>query len=179
MTAISFVNENRLNPVDVIVLRKKVFGMVNHYAIYLGKDFFGKPEFVANFLDGVQVIPEEKIEEQLKTYIPERIEKFQGTLTERNLALQRAKSKIGERLYSYLGNNCEHFKNWVHFGEKYSGQVNTAGSFLAIGGGAALLYAILNDKSKTAQWGAALLILGLILKGLADRTDKSNYSDFK
>ncbi|WP_299676366.1 lecithin retinol acyltransferase family protein [uncultured Dokdonia sp.] len=167
-----FIKENQLRPADVIVLRKKVFGMFDHFAIYLGNNRFGKPEFIANFTEGVQIIPEAKINEQLQTYVPERIEKFEGNYIERDIAVRRAKSKIGKTVYSFLGNNCEHFKNWVIFGEKYSEQVDSAGTGLTVAGGALVVGGLLKSNSKATGWGLAALAVGLLLKGLAYREDE-------
>ena len=92
----NFVIQNQLQPADAIVLRKKFMGMFSHYAIYLGNEN-GEPKFVANFLKGVQVIPNNEINEQLKTYKPEKIDRFVGNMYERRSAIERAWSKIGEK----------------------------------------------------------------------------------
>ncbi len=42
---------------------------------------------------------------------------------ERDLAVQRALSRVGERRYSLTGNNCEHFANWCATGIAISQQV--------------------------------------------------------
>ncbi len=42
---------------------------------------------------------------------------------ERDLAVQRALSRVGERRYSLAGNNCEHFANWCATGVAISQQV--------------------------------------------------------
>ena len=169
MSTKQFVYENGLLPADVIVLRKKVFGMVDHFAIYLGINVFGKPQFVANFTNGVQIIPDEKIDEQLETYIPERIEKFEGNHYQRELVIRRARSKIGERAYNYITNNCEHYKNLVLYGRAYSTQVNTTGNVLMAGGGFLLAKGLVNSNNKSRNWGVGLLLLGIILKYYADR----------
>ena len=36
---------------------------------------------------------------------------------------RRARSRMGERSYDLLRNNCEHFCNWCHFGRAHSRQV--------------------------------------------------------
>ncbi len=41
-----------------------------------------------------------------------------------NEIVSRARSRIGERQYSLLSNNCEHFCNWCISGESYSAQIN-------------------------------------------------------
>jgi uncharacterized protein YycO len=42
---------------------------------------------------------------------------------ERDLAVQRALSRVGERRYALAGNNCEHFSNWCATGIAVSRQV--------------------------------------------------------
>jgi hypothetical protein len=43
--------------------------------------------------------------------------------TERDMAVQRALSRVGERHYSLTSNNCEHFANWCATGIAISQQV--------------------------------------------------------
>lgn len=52
-------------------------------------------------------------------------------LAERNLAVQRALSRVGERRYSLSGNNCEHFASWCATGVAISQQVIAWLGFLA------------------------------------------------
>lgn len=164
-----FVYQNQLQPADAIVLKKKFMGMVDHYAIYLGTDDFGTPEFVANFTKGVKIIPEIEINKQLESYIPNRIERFEGNRNERNEAVSRALSRIGEKAYNYIANNCEHFKNWVHHGELTSKQVDNAGNVAAIGGTAMVVGGLLTSNKKTRNWGTGILALGFLLKSFAER----------
>lgn len=171
MTLVQYVNYNSLQPADAIVLRKKFMGMVDHYAIYLGKDEFGIPKFVANFTKGINIIPDKEINEQLQKYVPERIEKFEGNRYERQSAIERAWSRIGEKAYGFFSNNCEHFKNWVHYGKQISEQVDRGGSVLAVGGTAMLVGGLLTSHKKTRNWGAGLLTLGIVLKNLAERKE--------
>jgi hypothetical protein len=39
--------------------------------------------------------------------------------------VNRARSRLGERRYHLLNNNCEHFCNWCQTGESHSAQVET------------------------------------------------------
>jgi len=172
MTLNQFVIQNNLKPADAIVLRKKFIGMLDHYAIYLGNNTqSGKPEFVANFTKGVQIMPEKDILEQLQTYEPERIDRFQGTTFQRRSAIERAWSRIGEKAYHFFGNNCEHFKNWVQYGEAISEQVNTAGNISSVVGVGATISGLVSSDDKTTLRGLGLLTLGLILKGLSKKND--------
>lgn len=125
LTLNQFVNQNRLRPADSIIMRKKFFGMVDHYVIYLGT-INGRHRFVANYTQGVRVIPNSELVQFLSYLIPKQIEAFPGNEFQRRSAVQRAESRIGEKAYDYLANNCEHFKNWVHYGEHKSYQAEGA-----------------------------------------------------
>ncbi|CAA0151492.1 lecithin retinol acyltransferase family protein [Tenacibaculum maritimum] len=165
-----FVKQNQLRPADAIVLRKKFMGMVDHYAIYLGDNpQSGSPEFVANFTKGVQIIPEKEIVNQLKTYVPKKIERFEGTTHQRRRAIERAWLKIGDEAYNLLGNNCEHFKNWVHHGKEISEQVNKAGNISAVLGTGVTIAGLVSNNNKNVFKGLGLLTLGLILKNLSKK----------
>lgn len=171
MTLVQFVNYNQLRPADAIVLRKKFMGMVDHFAIYLGNDEIGTPKFVANFTKGITIIPDDIINKQLQKYVPERIEKFKGNNSERQSAIERAWERIGEKAYGFFSNNCEHFKNWVHYGKPISEQVDKAGNVISFGGATMLFGGLLASHKKTRNWGAGLLFLGIILKNLAERNE--------
>lgn len=164
-----FIAQNRLKPADAIVLRKKFMGMVDHFAIFLGYNQFNQPQFVANFTKGIQLIPQNEIEEQLTKYIPERVEKFSGNHLERQSAIQRAISRIGENDYGLFSNNCEHFKNWVHLGKEISDQVDNLGNMLSIGGTLLAIDGFNTSNNKARNWGIGLLAFGLILKGLSEK----------
>jgi len=169
MNLYQFIELNKLQPADAIVLRKKFMGMVDHFAIYLGKNEFNQPQFVANFTKGIQIIPQKEIEEQLKKYNPERIEKFKGNFIERRSAIERAFSKIGENSYGLFSNNCEHFKNWVHLGREVSEQVDKFGNLLTLSGTILALDGFSSSNKKARNWGIGILAFGLILKGLSEK----------
>lgn len=156
-----------LQEADAIVLRKKFLGMVDHYAIYLGKHE-GNHTFVANYTDGVKIVPQTEMVEILQTLQPTRIEKFVGSDAERNLAVKRALSRIGEKAYNYISNNCEHFKNWVHFGENRSEQVKVAGDAALIASGALAIGALASKNSKVGLLAGGLFIAGLLLHSASE-----------
>ena len=167
MTLTKFVQINGLKPADAIILKKKILGMVDHYAIFLG--FRNNiPVFVANYREGVKEVATSEMSSLLKTFEPNSIIPFPGKENERPFAVRRALSRIGEKAYNYISNNCEHFKNWVHYGENYSEQVDTAGNAsLGIAAGLGIA-AIATKNSKVAGIAAGLLLLGIILKVAAD-----------
>ena len=110
MTINQFIRTNSIRPADAIVLQKKLFGMVDHYAIYIGY-YNGEPQFVANYTKGVQVIAREEMSNFLRVLVPVKVDRFKGSKYQRKVAVKRTISQIGKKAYSYIHNNCEHFKN--------------------------------------------------------------------
>lgn len=167
MNTHTIIMSNNLREADAIVLRKKILGMVDHFAIFVG--YRGhNPVFVANYKDGVREVSNSEMKEVLKTLQPTAIEKFKGNEQERRIATRRALSRVGERAYNYVSNNCEHFKNWVHTGEHRSDQVNKAGNIaLTIATGTAV-NAIVNKNAKSGAIAVGLLLLGAFLKDVAE-----------
>ncbi|MFN8208954.1 MAG: lecithin retinol acyltransferase family protein [Bacteroidales bacterium] len=167
MTLAKFIQVNKLQQADAIVLRKKLLGMVDHYAIYLG--YRGsQPIFVANYRDGVKVVSLNEMRQLLLTLKPTEIDRFPGPESQRKFAVNRAISRIGEQAYNYLTNNCEHFKNWVHFGENRSKQVDQVGNIsMGLGVGIAVA-AIASRNPKVGLVAVGLLLLGVILKDAAE-----------
>lgn len=163
-----FITQKNLLPADALILRKKFFGMLDHYVIYLGTNR-QEHQFIANYADGVRVVPNEQIHSLLQVYVPSNIERFPGRNEERPSAVKRAQSRIGERAYSLVANNCEHFKNWVHTGIETSSQVQKAGAAITIGGlGLALIGA--GKKNKTAiTWGVIILLIGILIAAFTKR----------
>jgi hypothetical protein len=54
---------------------------------------------------------------------PTRVQNPDATPPERDQAVERAASRIGERRYSLTANNCEHFANWCATSVAISHQV--------------------------------------------------------
>jgi uncharacterized protein YycO len=54
---------------------------------------------------------------------PTQVTNPEASPAERDLAVQRALSRVGERHYSLTSNNCEHFANWCATGIAISQQV--------------------------------------------------------
>jgi hypothetical protein len=167
MTLNQFVTLNGIKQADAIILRKKILGMVDHYALFLGYRN-STPVFVANYRDGVKEVSPSEMSQLLEVYQPNQIEQFKGTELERKAAVNRALSRVGERAYNYISNNCEHFKQWVHTGEHRSDQVKTA-AHISVGLGAAVGVAALANKSaKGTGIALGLLLLGAILHKAAE-----------
>ncbi len=139
-----------LQPADVIVMKKAAFGLLDHYVVYLGRDrYTNKPVFAANYTRGTQYIWQGDIDIFLRGFQVERIEHFYGTLAQRDEAIERAISKIGETQYNYLANNCEHYKNFVQTGVSYSKQADNFVKNTFAVAGFFLFGAILNEVFST------------------------------
>ncbi|NQZ76779.1 MAG: lecithin retinol acyltransferase family protein [Ekhidna sp.] len=145
MTLNQFIRDNRLRPADAIVMRKKLFGMVDHYVIYLGL-IRNRHTFVANYTQGVKIIPNNELIQFLSFLVPKSIEAFPGNEYQRKFAVHRAKSRIGEKAYDYLANNCEHYKNFVHYGEHKSIQADGAKTLFGTLAIVGIIAAIANSK---------------------------------
>ena len=138
--------------------------------IFMGYNNFDEPVFVANYRSGVRVVPNSDMERFLEVMKPQSVERFNGSDNQRNIALERAESRIGERAYNYITNNCEHFKNWVHNGENYSSQVDNAGSAALVVGAGAVIGGLATKNKGVAALGLGALLLGAILKSSAKET---------
>lgn len=149
MTLNQFVQINRLRPADAVMLNKKIFGMLDHYVIYLGVHH-GEHKFSANTTEGIRVIPHHELRDFLKILIPKQIHRFKGGQVERVAAVNRAIEQLGRRNYDLLENNCEHYKNLVQKGVPSSSQSDTfkqvIGTTFVAAVGFGLLAAILGGK---------------------------------
>ena len=168
MSINEFIIVNSLKQTDALVLRKRFFGMVDHYMLFMGYRA-NRPIFVANYKDGVKEVSVSEMNKYLKVLEPQTIERFGGNDSERMIAFRRALSRIGEKAYNYFGNNCEHFKNWVHHGKNFSSQVNIAGRTAMITGG---VIGLVKKYPKTAMLGVGLLAMGTFLEELSNEKNK-------
>jgi hypothetical protein len=168
MTPNLFVHQFAIKPADAVVLNKKFFGMLDHYVIYVGIQNY-EHQFVANYVDGVKEIPNDKIGSLLEVYVPSKIERFPGKDHERQAAVNRAKGRIGERAYGFISNNCEHFKNFVHHGIETSTQVEKVGAALTISGIGLALIGVGKKNKTVAVWGLIIVIVGILIAMFAKR----------
>lgn len=112
---------NTLKPGDRIVLPKSNLGLVQHHAIYIGKDWQGNRLYLENAIgQGVREVSEAYLFRD--GYQVTRIEPFQGNLNQRNIAVKAARAMIGKE-YDLINFNCEHYANTVQHNESYSSQV--------------------------------------------------------
>lgn len=171
-TAEQFVIANNLQPADAILLNKKFMGMLDHFAVYLGRHpQTNKPMFAANYTNGVQILEPVDVDSFLVKLVPSKIERFYGTMYQRKAAINRALTMVGKTSYNLIFNNCEHYKNFVQFNKKYSPQVDTAGKTAMIGGGIALLAGAASGNGKAMGWGLLFLALGALAVGAANQDE--------
>jgi hypothetical protein len=165
-----FVLLNNLQPADAILLKKKFMGMLDHFAVYLGRHVYtNEPVFAANYTKGVQVLEHHEVNTFLTTLVPDKIERFTGSYHQRIEAVERAKEMVGKTGYNLLSNNCEHYKNYVLFNKKFSNQVDSFGKVAAVGGGVAVLAGLASKNNKAVGWGLFALALGALAAGAASQ----------
>lgn len=124
------INSLLLKPADRIVVPKSEFRLVEHHAIYLGKNHQGQELIIENKIGkGVQIVSAEEFFKDVLEVT--RIVPFIGTEFERSLALKRAKSILGQP-YSLTAFNCQHFANYVQHHKMKSEQVETATAFATV-----------------------------------------------
>jgi len=117
-----------LHPTDRLVIPKSSLRLVQHHAIYLGKDNNGNRVYIENAIGkGVQIISEAHLFRG--GYELTRVKRFTGNQQQRNAAVQFAMQLQGKQ-YDLLNFNCEHYANTVQHGKTHSNQV---GNGLALG----------------------------------------------
>jgi Lecithin retinol acyltransferase len=158
MTLTQFINSNNLRPADAVELICPQVGFPKHYAVYLGTKN-GLPEFIANITDGIQILSTERLTEFVQRYQVTNIERFKGNQHQRRYAVKRALSRIGEKAYNLVFNNCEHFKNWVLNGEGISKQAVSIGAGIAATGAAAYLLGMVSESNGLKKTGVIILII--------------------
>lgn len=161
---IELVSRHNLRIIDAIVLKKRIIGMVDHYVLFGGFDDNNQPVFVANYKTGVQIVPNLDLINYLEILEPSKIIYFKGDETKRKEAINRAKSRIGEKAYNYLSNNCEHFVTWVHTGKHNSKQVADAGVGLMAAGAVTAIGGVTKKSDTAVVLGFGALLLGALLK---------------
>jgi len=158
MTLTQFINSNNLRPADAVELVCPQAGFPKHYAVYLGTKN-GLPEFIANITDGIQILSTERLTDFVQRYQVTNIERFNGNHHQRKYAVKRALSRIGEKAYNLVFNNCEHFKNWVLNGEDISKQTVCIGTGIAATGAAAYLLGMVSESNGLKKVGGVILII--------------------
>jgi hypothetical protein len=167
-----FIENNGIREADAIIVRKEKLGLFDHYVIFLGYDRrTGKPEFIANYRNGVEILPTNELYEFLRSYKPVSIRKFKGTEQQRQYAIQRAKQdlRMGSSIaYHLIKNNCEHFASWVQTGVRESKQVKDFGKGAAVGGLGLTIAGLASKDADLIFGGLLLTLLGGITNALGD-----------
>ena len=110
-----------LQPADRLVIPKNGLRLVQHHAIYLGKDNNGNRVYIENAIGkGVQIVSETYLFRG--GYELTRVELFTGNQHQRNTAVQFAMQLQGKQ-YDLLNFNCEHYANTVQYRKTYRKQV--------------------------------------------------------
>lgn len=124
---LQLVRSHNLQPADVIVVGRKG-GLAAHYLIYMGSDQRGH-WFMANLEQGVSWLDESYLHSRSHELFFKRLRRFEGNWQQRQAALRRAESRLGEA-YDLVRFNCEHFANYVQKAEESSQQVQVVGGAL-------------------------------------------------
>lgn len=111
-----------LLPGDRIVVPKSGLHIVQHHALFLGKDRNGVDVIAENKIGfGVRLVTAADFFEEV--FEVTRIERFKGTNHERKAAIQKALTKL-EQPYHLIDYNCQHFANEIQYNIIKSDQVD-------------------------------------------------------
>jgi hypothetical protein len=113
------MNAEELLPGSRLIVRRRGYF---HHGIYLGH---GKVIHYAGWFSSAGGLIEEVTLEQFTKGRPYGIGRLPPDRHAGEEVVRRARSRLGERRYQLLKNNCEHFCNWCQLGECRSEQVET------------------------------------------------------
>lgn len=111
------MNAEQLLPGSRLIVRRRAYF---HCGIYVGK---GRVIHYAGWFRSARGLVEEVTLEQFTEGRPYRIGRMPADRHSGEEIVLRARSRLGERHYHLLRNNCEHFCNWCQLGECRSEQV--------------------------------------------------------
>src|SRR6516164_6871893 len=111
------MNAEELLPGSRLIVRRRAYF---HHGIYIGND---RVIHYAGWFLGTRGLIEEVALEQFTEGPPYRIGRMPPNRHAGEDIVRRARSRLGERRYHLLRNNCEHFCNWCQLGECRSEQV--------------------------------------------------------
>lgn len=104
-----------------------------------------------------------KLIEFIQRYHVSNIERFNGTHKQRVHAVKRAMSRVGEKAYNLVFNNCEHFKNWVMHGKDISHQTTYISASIVLAATGSYILGVTTDSSGFRKVGRVILILLVII----------------
>lgn len=111
------MNAEELLPGSRLIVRRRAYF---HHGIYIGN---GRVIHYAGWVRGTRGLVEEVTLEEFTEGHPYRIGRMPPDRRAGEDVVGRARSRLGERRYNLLRNNCEHFCNWSQLGECRSEQV--------------------------------------------------------
>ena len=111
------MNAEELLPGCRLSVRRRAYF---HHGIYVGN---GRMIHYAGWFRGTGGLVEEVTLEQFTRGRPYWIARMPPDRRAGEEVVRRARSRLGERCYRLLRNNCEHFCNWCQLGECRSEQV--------------------------------------------------------
>jgi len=160
MTVNQFIQYYSLKAIDAIVMKKKYFGMLDHYVTFLGyHPHSNEPVFVANYTKGTRVLTKEEINKFTEVLEPFKIDYFDGNKYQREEGVERALQLVGRKDYDLISNNCEDYKTYIRTGKFGSMQVqDAANGLMLLGTGLTIAGGV--SKSKNLL-GAGLLTVGV------------------
>ncbi len=132
-----------LLPADRIVVPKSGLRIVQHHALYLGKNHFGVDLIAENKIGfGVRLITAEDFFKDVIEVT--RIERFKGNNYQRKVAVQKALNKLGQP-YQLINYNCQHFANEIQYNIVKSHQVDELFEGLKVVTGLVLAIGLFNS----------------------------------
>jgi hypothetical protein len=117
---------SEINPGDILCVNR---GLYKHYGIYIGNSTV--IHYAASDGDfGIDASVHKTVLKEFEDGGKAKVVKLHGTGKQFSPeeTVCRAISRIGEKKYNLLSNNCEHFAFWCKTGMNKSGQVEKAAS---------------------------------------------------
>jgi len=111
------VNAEEPLPGSRLIVRRRAYF---HHGIYVGN---GRTIHYAGWFRGTRGLVEEIALEEFTEGHPYHFGWMPPGQRAGEDIVRRARSRLGERRYHLLKNNCEHFSNWCQLGERRSEQV--------------------------------------------------------
>jgi Permuted papain-like amidase enzyme, YaeF/YiiX, C92 family len=117
----SIIEQYDLRPGDEIIVPKSPLNMIQHHAIYIGRDQGSADWIVENKLgEGVRTTTAAEFFDGVNQI--NQINRFQGSDYERALLIERALNSVG-KAYNLIQFNCEHLTSELRTGLSVSKQV--------------------------------------------------------
>lgn len=134
-----------LLPADRIVVPKSGLRIVQHHAVYLGKNQLGQDLIAENKIGyGVRLVTADEFFQDVLEVTS--IERFSGNNHERKVVIQNALNRLNAP-YDLINYNCQHFANEVLKGKAESEQVNNVVNALKIAATLFLFVAVVETFS--------------------------------